>query len=283
MKILMRLLREPLFHFSVIGGLFFLLYAVVDDVSEEPADVITITPQRIDQLVAGFSSVWNRDPTPDEVAAMIEEDIREEVYYREALALGLDRNDTIVRRRLRQKMEFLLDNSAGLLEPTRDELETYYNANQETFVREPRLALEHIYLGNTADPQMIARSLETLRSDPTADPSSLGERSLLPARLGLSPRNAIDGVFGEGFFGQILDIAPGAWAGPVTSSFGVHLVRIVERLPARMPPLDEIREAVLRDWRAAKAREIRDLDYARRRENFAIEVRRRDPPATENQ
>ncbi len=112
MKSLPRLLREPLLHFLAIGGLIFLLFAAADDTRETPADVIVITPERIDQLAAGFSSVWNRLPTDDELDALIEEHVRGEVYYREALALGLDRNDAVVRRRLRQKMEFLTDSLA---------------------------------------------------------------------------------------------------------------------------------------------------------------------------
>lgn len=282
MKRLLRLLREPLFHFTVIGGLIFALYAVVDDTGEAPADVIVIIPERIDQLAAGFSSVWKRMPTDTELDALIEEDIREEVYYREALALGLDRNDTIVRRRLRQKMEFLMDTGANLLEPSAGELEAYFAANEQAYRLEPRLALEQIYLGNAPDQQTIARSLSALRSAPPTDPSALGERTLLPVQLGLSPRNAIDGVFGEGFFELVLDISPGEWTGPVASAYGVHLVRILDNLPARTPPLDEIRDAVLRNWREAKAQEIRELDYAGRRKRFVVEIRRSDARAAEN-
>ncbi len=113
MNLLMRLLREPLLHFLAISGLIFLLFVAVDDMGEAPADAIVITPERIDQLAAGFSSVWKRMPTDDELDALIDEAVREEVYYRGALALGLDRNDTIVRRRMPQKMEFLLDTGAS--------------------------------------------------------------------------------------------------------------------------------------------------------------------------
>jgi hypothetical protein len=103
-----RLLREPLLHFAMIGGLIFLLFAAVNDTRETPANVIVITAGRIDQLAASFSSVWKRSPTPDEIKALIKGEVREEVYYRDALALGLDKNDAIVRRRLKQKMEFLV-------------------------------------------------------------------------------------------------------------------------------------------------------------------------------
>ncbi len=282
MKLLLRLLRQPLLHFLAIGGLIFLVFAAIDDKGEAPANVIVVTPERINQLAAGFRSVWKRMPTDDELDALIDENIREEVYYREALALGLDRNDAVVRRRLRQKMEFLADTGADLLKPAAGELEAYYAANEQTFRRGPRLAFEQLYLGETPDRDSIIRSLSALRSNRAADPAALGQRTLLPARLGLSPPNAIDGVFGQGFFERLAELPPGEWAGPVESAYGVHLVRIPDSLPARTPPLEDVRDAVLRDWKAAKAEEIRELQYARLRERFVVEIRDADGRLVEN-
>ncbi len=283
MKHLLRLLRAPLLHFVAIGGLIFLLFAAVDDTPRAPTDVIVVTPERIDQLAAGFGSVWKRMPTDNQLDALIDEHVREEVYYREALALGLDRNDTIVRRRLRQKMEFLTDSGAEILEPVAGELEAYLLANENTFRRGPRLAFEQIYLGETPGPETITRSLSALQSEPATDPSALGERSLLPAQLGLSPPEAIDGVFGKGVFERLAELSPGAWAGPVASAYGVHLVRILDSLAARTPPLEEIRDNVLRDWKAAKAKELRELHYARLRARFIVEIQRADIATAENQ
>ncbi len=282
MKHLKRLLREPLLHFFAIGGLIFLLYAAVSDTRRVPADVIVITLARIDQLAAGFSSVWKRMPTDDELDALINEDVRSEVYYREALALGLDKNDTIVRRRLRQKMEFLTDTGASLLKPVAGELKVYFAANEQTYKRGPRMAFEQIYLGETPNPETITQTLSALHSGPETDPSTLGERTLLPAQLDLSPPNAIDGVFGKGFFERLAELRPGVWSGPVASAFGVHLVRMLDTLPSRTPPLEEVRDAVLRDWKAAKAKEIREQDYARRRARFVVEIRRGDAKTAES-
>ena len=139
MKRLMRLLREPLFHFIAIGGLIFALYGAVDDAGEAPADVIVIVPERIDQLATEFSAVWKRKPTDDELDALIDEEVRAEVYYREALALGLDRNDAIVRRRMRQKMEFLLDTGAYLQEPAEGELESLFRRQSQNFTAPSRV------------------------------------------------------------------------------------------------------------------------------------------------
>ena len=283
MKLLLRLLREPLLHFLAIGGLIFVLFAAMSEPGPEPTDTIVVGPERIEQLARGFQAVWRRPPIDDELRAMIDDFVREEIYYREALALGLDRNDTVVRRRLRQKMEFLTDSGAEILEPVAGELEAYLLANEKTFRRGPRLAFEQIYLGDTPGQETITRSLSALRSDPVTDPSTLGEPTLLPAQLGFSPPNAIDGVFGKGFFELLAELPPGVWAGPVVSAYGVHLVRIGESLAARTPPLEEIRDNVLRDWKAAKARELRELHYARLRERFIVEIRRADIATAENQ
>ncbi len=274
--LLLRLLREPLFHFLAIGALMFAVFTAMNGASEPPPHVIVITPERIDQIAAGFESVWRRKPTEDELDALIEEDVREEVYYREAMALGLDRNDAIVRRRLRLKMEFLMDSAANALDPAAGELEAYFTANEELYRLEPRLAFEQIFLGESPSQETIARSLSVLQSDPATDPFTLGKRTLLPAELGLSPTDAVFGVFGKGFFERLAALPPRVWSGPVVSTYGVHLVRILDSLPARTPPLEEVRKDVLRDWKTAKADEIRDRDYAERRARFVVEIRRRD-------
>lgn len=283
MKLVTRLLREPLLHFLGLGGLIFLFFGALAEPSSRPTDTIVIEPERIEQLATRFQSVWRRPPTDDERRALIDDFVRGEIYYREALALGLDRDDTVIRRRLRQKFEFLTDTGADLLEPAAGELEAFFAANEQTFRGRPRLAFEQVYLGETPHPENITRLLSMLQADPATDPSTLAERTLLPARLGLSPRRAIDGVFGEGFFEKLVDRPRGIWAGPVRSAYGVHLLRILDSLPARTPPLDEVRDAVLRDWKAAKALEIRELHYAQLRERYVVEIRGADGPTMENQ
>ncbi len=141
MKHLLRVLREPLLHFLAIGGLIFVLFAAMSEPGPEPADTIVVGPERIEQLARGFQAVWRRPPTDDELRAMIDDFVREEIYYREALALGLDSNDTVVRRRLRQKVEFLTDSGAEILEPVAGELETYLLANENTFSAWPTSGL----------------------------------------------------------------------------------------------------------------------------------------------
>jgi len=279
---LARLLREPLLHFFAVGGLIFLLFTAASGPSPEPTDVIVVGPENIEQLATGFLAVWRRPPSDDELRALINDFVREEIYYREALALGLDSNDTVVRRRLRQKMEFLTDTGADLLEPAAGELEAYLAANQQRFRHEPRLAFEQIFLGETPAPESIEAALSALQSDPASDPSAWREHTLMPAQLGLSSPDAIDGVFGNDFFDRLAEIPPGVWAGPVESAYGVHLVRIIDSVSARMPPLEEVRDAVLRDWKAVKALELRELHFARLKQRYNVEIHGANAPMVES-
>lgn len=256
----------------MIGGLIFLVYSLVEDTQKSPDDVIVVSTARIDHLAAEYKSVWNQMPVESELDNLIEEHIREEVYYRGALELGLERDDVVVRRRLRQKMEFLLDTSSYLQEPSEEELATYYAENENDFRRVPRLAFEQIYFGTSSDPEAIAKSLSVLQASSEIDPGEMGQHTGLPDRLGLSPPDAIDGVFGPGYFEQLVKLPSGAWAGPVVSAYGKHLVRVLEYLPARTPKLGEVRDAVVDGWRVAQAMQIREQDYALRRARFVIEI-----------
>jgi len=265
-----RLLREPLVHFLVIGGLLFALYTAVSGPAPVPRNAIVIEPERIEQLAGGFEAVRGRPPTDDEMAALVEGFIREEVYYREAMALGLDRDDTIIRRRLQQKLEFLTDSGADLIEPAAGELEAYYEANARTYQVPPSIAFEQVYLGQSPAPERVSATLAALLADPEVDQFELGERTFLPAQMTLSDPEAIDRRFGAGFFAALEGLPQGQWSGPVGSGFGLHVVRVIDTLPASMPSLEDVREEVLLEWRAAKASELREIVFARFRERYEI-------------
>jgi hypothetical protein len=276
-----RLLREPLLHFMILGGLVFLLYGAVSEPGAAPRDTIVIDPERRERLAQGFEAVWGRAPTDDELRAIVDEFIREEVYYREALSLGLDRDDTVIRQRLRQKMEFLTDTGVDLLTPVAGELEAYLTANDQAFRSVSRVAFEQVYLGVSPSPERIAESLRILRSGAPDEMPAVGERTLLPAQLSLSPPDAVDGVFGEGFFAQLANLPVEAWSGPVESGYGVHVVRILRSVPGRLPTLEEAHDAVLREWKASRAAELREQLFERLRDRYVVERRGGDAGAGE--
>jgi hypothetical protein len=133
---------------------------------------------------------------------------------------------------------------------------------------------EQVYLGESPPEDSVSQLLKALLSDPTIDSSTLGKPTILPAQLKLSQPGAIDSVFGSGFYNQIAELAPGKWSGPVTSVYGTHVARTLDGQPAHMPMLEEVRDAVLRDWRSAKAEENREQDYAKRRSRYTVEILR---------
>jgi len=267
-----RLLREPLLHFFAIGALLFGLYTLVSPAAPMPVNKIVVTPERVAQLAAGYQSVWRRPPNDDELRAMVDGFVREEVYYREALALGLDRDDPVIRRRLQQKMEFLSDAGTDVLEPKSGELEAYYASHQDRFLNMPRMSLEQIFLGENPASERITTLLASLQNTSEIDPLRWSERTLLPPQMGLSTPDAINAVFGAGFFEQLKSLPVGVWTGPVESAYGIHLVRIGESEAASVPLLEDVHSQVLREWKADKAQELRDQVYKRLRERYQIEL-----------
>jgi hypothetical protein len=273
-RILSRTVHEPLLHFLAIGAVLFLLFAALNDAPPAAqSDAIIITQQKVDQLAAGFEAVWRRPPTADETQGLVDNFIREEILVREAVALGLDRDDTVIRRRLRQKMEFLTDSAAAMIEATDEELRAHYAASIERFKAPVKVGFQQVFLGETATEADVDTAKAALLAG--SDPGDVGARTLLPLDVPVSVSTAIDGTFGKGFFEQIAGLDPGIWIGPIRSGFGIHLVRVTKRIDAREPPLETIREAVLRDWSRKRAEEIGEKQYERLLSRYQVTYRDR--------
>jgi hypothetical protein len=265
-------LREPLVHFFVIGAALFLLYGGSE--AERP-DRIVVDAARVEQLAFGFSRVWQRPPTETELAGLVEDFVREEVYYREALAMGLDQDDTIVRRRMRQKLEFLSEDLVPLPEPDEAELEAWLAEHADDYRIEPRCALRQVFVsrerhGEGAEAR-VQELLEQLRRQ-DADADAVGDASLLPASLALSPRREIAKHFGDGFAARVVELETGRWTGPVESAFGLHLVFVEVSEAGRVPALAEVRQAVERDWEAARRDEANEAFYQALRGRYEVTV-----------
>jgi hypothetical protein len=269
------ILKEPLVRFLLIGAVIFGLYALLDDSPAPQArNAIVISTDDARRLVAEFEATWQRPPSDDELGAIIDAAIREEVYVREALALGLDRDDAVIRRRLQMKMEFLTESGAEVLTPDDTTLQAHLDANRDIFSQAPLVALEQVLLED-ADPQGAAESLARLRRGD--DPATVGRPTMLPFATRPSPPQVIDGIFGTDFFTTLAPLPAGTWAGPVESAFGTHLVRVTERREARTPPLSEIRDKVEQDWRTRFVALLREERLAALLSRY--EVTRPDPAA----
>jgi len=199
-----RLIKEPLLHFLVLGIALFVTHGFVSKRNTAEPGQIVVTQGTIENLAITFSRAWKRPPTDEDLAGLVQDYVREEVYYREALAMGLDRDDTIIRRRLRQKLEFVTDDITALAEPTDAELADYLKSHLENFRVEQRFTFSQVYLspdkhGDRLD-QDTAQLLMRLRQEGRdTDVSKLGDSFLLERRFEDTPGSEIGKQFGDKF------------------------------------------------------------------------------------
>ena len=274
------LLKEPLVHFLALGLIVFAVYHVLNRSNQPEPDKIVVTQARIEQLSGLFAKTWQRPPTAAELKGLIDDYVKEEIFYREALTLGLDNDDTVIRRRLRQKMEFLSDAIIGALTPADEELEAYLKANPGKFELDPQIALEQVFVNPERRGDRIeedaASILEVLNSNASADAAKLGDATLLPYELGLTSSSRISQTFGPQFAKAVDQLTPGAWNGPIKSTFGMHLVRVNKREPDRVPALSEVRDAVKREWSAEQRKKLEDKRFSELLKRYEVSIER--PP-----
>ncbi len=273
-----RIIREPLGHFLLIGLLIFLLYDQVAAPPGDDNDRILLSSSDIVVLEESWQLRWNRPPTPRELKGIVENHVREQVMYREALKLGLDKNDSIVRRRMAQKLDFLFRDLTQQIEPTDPQLTDFLAANPERFEHPARLTFSHIYLSpDKRGPNVesdAAELLIQLREMPLADidPASLGDRFMLQHELSDYSSREVARLMGTRFSEALDDIEPGAWQGPINSGYGLHLVYIQDRSAARMPGLDEIRDRVVMEYVSEQQRIANESFYQELRDRYEVIV-----------
>lgn len=279
----MKLFREPLLHFLLIGAALFLLYdwkgkpaSMPGGQAGTPAAQIIVSRDALEQMSSQFAKTWQRPPTEEEQKGLVEDLVRNEIFYREAIAIGLDRDDEVLKRRLRQKMEFIFEDIASVPEPTDEDLKAFMNKHREKYITDPEMSFRQVYIstdkrGKSAESdarQVLAQLTEG------ADPGSAGDPTLLEPEVPLSPLWDIRKQFGDDFSRSLLDVNPGRWSGPIRSGFGLHLVFVRERVSVRLPDLKEARDMVKRDWTAERQKELKDAAYAKIRGRYAVMVER---------
>lgn len=273
--------REPLVHFLLIGAGLFLLFGWRGGPAFSPAGpsgpqstTIIVTRDDVDQMTRTFARTWQRPPMEEEVDRLVEDFVRNEIYYREALAIGLDRGDTVIRRRMRQKMEFIMENITNQAEPTDEELLAYMKMHPESFLLDPQIAFQQVYLntdrrGRSAESD-ARKILAQLNNG--ADPDKIGDFIPLDAEIGLSPLWEIRRTFGAEFSRNLLELKGGKWEGPVRSGYGLHLVFVKKRVEGRLPGLDEVREKVKREWAFARQKELKDATYREIKKRYVVTI-----------
>jgi peptidyl-prolyl cis-trans isomerase C len=273
-------LREPFTHFLLIGlAIFVAFYWTNPDWSSDSNNTITISRGDIDRYKQIFRKQWQRDPTSEELEGLIRSHLKEEILYREALALGLEKDDTIVRRRLAQKMEFLITDATVPADVDDKELMAFYEKNQSRYTQTARLSFTHIYFNPDRrgerlldEVQATLKTLQTTQAGPDV-PNDYGDRFMLNSLYAQKSTDEIAREFGQEFASRLTTLTPGKWEGPVQSGYGLHLVYISQHATASAIPLADVRERVKNDYlfELRQERNQQVLDKLKERYQIVIE------------
>ncbi len=271
------LLREPLLHFLILGGLLFLFFHWRGGGSGPGSNHIVITHAQIEQLAVGFARTWQKPPTEAELKGLIDEYVKDEIATSEALAMGLDRDDVIIRRRLRQKLEFIAEDTVASVPPTDADLNAWMLKHPDAFHSEPQVAFRQVYVG----PQLHGASMQSdalkllarlQAAGPNVSIDHLGDPTMLPADQPLAPLFDTARSFGDDFAQALMSAEPGQWVGPVASPYGLHLVLVSKRVPAAQQPLSAVRPQVERELLLERKKiELQSL-YDRLLEKYTVKI-----------
>ncbi|KKK65306.1 hypothetical protein LCGC14_2975480 [marine sediment metagenome] len=266
--------KEPLLHFLIIGALIFVLFSIVNkDEDIVSGNKIVVSSAEIERLSDNWSKKWNRPPTETELKGLVDSYIKEEVYYREALALGLDQNDTILRRRLMQKMEFLSNDLADLSTPDETALNKYFLDNQEKYELPAQVSFTHIYFSLD---KRGAKAFEDAKSvlsglNPLSAPEK-GDSFMMEYDFVQETPFEVERLFGKRFAEKLFTLETNTWLGPIESGYGLHLVRIVEKIDSRMPELASVIDKVRTDFMFEQRQKMNKEIYERFKERYEIVI-----------
>ncbi len=275
----MKLLKEPLVHFLIAGGLLFAGYAWLHrgEVRTETSRRIEITADDIRRMEISHLARWQRPPTEDEMRGLINEQVREEILYREALALGMEKNDTIIKRRLAQKMDFLAEDVAALREPAPGELESWFAKHRERFAPPTLATFHHLYF--SPDKRGTGAEAEARRklAELAGKAGSGGDAFMFERAYAEQTPEEVARVFGSKFTDRLFREPPGAWRGPIESGYGWHLVWIDALRPSVPPALEEVADRVRAEWLTDQRGETRRASFAALKARYEIVVAKPSP------
>jgi peptidyl-prolyl cis-trans isomerase C len=268
-----RWLREPLLHFALIGALLFIAYGRMN-----PAPLadqrIVVTRAVVDDLARQHQDRWQRPASAAELNSLVDAHVHDEILYREGLSLGLERDDPVIRRRVRQKLELMSEEQLARAAPTDAELAAYLARHATRFTRPATVSFVQIFFSGTAPAADVERQIATARTALArgADPARLGQPTMLPGSAEQVSVELIARDFGTAFAAQLATLPEGAWTGPVASALGAHLVKISARTPAALPPLDAVRQQVEREWENERRERSRTESYRQMRGRYDVVI-----------
>lgn len=279
------ILSEPLLHFLLIGGILFGGYAYLQSDTGSNPQHFVVSAGKIEHLASIFSRTWQRPPMRVELDGLIDDYVREEIAYREGMKMGLDEDDTIIRRRIRQKLDFIADDLGSQIEPTEEQLTAFLNEHPDSYRIDPRITFRQVFL----DPERhavdleesVAKLLDTLKSDPMADALHLGDQTLLEHQNPDRSKREVASNFGQQFAEEIVKLPLQQWHGPIRSAYGIHAVYIGERTDGRLPALNEVRDLVRRDWEQKHREDLVESFYQGLMKKYDVAIEWPEPVAEE--
>ncbi len=276
---LRRVLREPLLHFLLIGAALFIYYGHHAPGGGDDRRII-VTQQQVDDLAQQFRLTWSRPPTGAELRSLVDSYVHDEILYREGMAAGLGREDAVIKRRVRQKIEVMAEEDSARNTPSDGDLEAYLKAHPEKFVRPAVVSFEQLYFGTPAagTAAQIAAAKAALAAG--KDPAALGRPTMLPRHIDSQEIDMVGRDFGNEFATALATLPIGHWVGPVTSGLGVHLVRVSAWTAPASPSLAQIRPEVQREWENERRHSALDASYERMRANYDVVIQAKLPPAS---
>lgn len=270
------LLREPLLHFLLIGLGLFLFYGQVSP-GDSDSRRIVVSQRQVDDMVSQYQAAWSRPPSPAEIRGLVETYVRDEILYREGLSMGLGKDDAVIKRRIRQKYDLIAEEGERSA-PTNADLSAYLEAHPTAFVRLGVVSFDQIFFDPAStSPEEVGALKAALAKG--ADPASLGQPSMLPRHVANSSLELVARDFGDGFAKQLGAAPVGEWVGPLASGIGVHLVRVGARGATGLPPLDQVRAAVAREWESDRRTRSSEAEYRRLRADYDVVLKAKLPLA----
>lgn len=264
--------REPIVHFLLIGVALFVAHGVI--APQNRADTIVVSEKIIDELAREHEARWTRKPSDQELAGLVDAYVRDEIFYREGQALGLDRDDALIKRRVRQKFEVISEEQSAREAPSDADLNAYITKNANRFLVPATVSFEQIYFDNMGPRVEVERAVAAARVAVArgADSRKLGQASMLPSRVDNTGQDLVARDFGADFARQVETAPLVHWSGPIASSFGTHLVRVTARTAASLPEMDAIRQSVAREWENERRASSRSDSYQKLRERYTVVV-----------
>ena len=271
-----RLLREPLLHFLLLGAVLFAAHGFLSRSGASEPGSIVVTQGQIESMARLFARMRQRAPSDAELEELVRGHVREEVLYREGLALGLDRDDPMIRRRVAQKLEFVTE-GAEAAEPDDAQLQAYLDSHGELFTVEPRFSFRHIYLDPRRHQATLVADAERMLVELNGpgnnlDAAGLGDPTALPLDFDSASASDIKNSLGNQFAKALARIVPGPWSGPVSSGYGMHLVQVRQRTEPGAPDLADVREAVKREWQLTRRAEAMEKSYRNLLQRYTVKV-----------